>query len=233
MTECNNMIRFFDILFSLIGILVLCPLLVPISILILFTGEHKIFYKQLRVSKNREYFGLLKFATMLEDSPNLEGGDITSGNDPRVLPVGKSLRKTKINELPQLINIVLGDISIVGPRPLTPRNFEYYDDETQDAIAKINPGLTGIGSIVFRDEESIIHNSSKSLEECYKEDITPYKGELEKWFSLNQSLNLYFSLILLTAWVVFFPKSGIVWKVFPSLPSPPDKLKRQLEFPVV
>ena len=212
------------------GLLVLCPLLVPISILLLLTGEHKIFYKQLRVSKNRGNFGLLKFATMLEDSPNLDGGDITSGNDPRVLPVGKFLRKTKINELPQLLNIFHGDISIVGPRPLTPRNFEYYDDETQDAIAKIKPGLTGIGSIVFRDEESIIHNSSKSPEECYKEDITPYKGELEKWFSQNQSLFLYFSLIFLTAWIVFFPKSGIVWKVFPKIPKPPEELKSLLNF---
>ena len=225
------MIRFFDILFSLTGVLVLCPLLIPISILLLLTGEHKIFYKQLRVSKNRRNFGLLKFATMLEDSPNLEGGDITSGNDPRVLPVGKFLRKTKINELPQLINILFGDISIVGPRPLTPRNFDYYEKGTQDAIAKIKPGLTGVGSIVFRDEESIINNSSKSPEECYKEDITPYKGELEKWFSQNQSLYLYFSLIFLTAWVVFFPKSGIIWKVFSSLPTPPDKIQKLLNFP--
>ena len=225
------MTRFFDILFSLAGMLVLCPLLFPISILLLLTGEHKIFYKQLRVSKSRRNFGLLKFATMLEDSPNLEGGDITSGNDPRVLPVGKFLRKTKINELPQLINILLGDISIVGPRPLTPRNFEYYDVKTQETIGRIKPGLTGIGSIVFRDEESIIHNSAKSPEECYREDITPYKGELEKWFSQNQSLYLYFSLILLTAWVVFFPKSGIVWKVFSSLPTPPDKIQKLLNFP--
>ena len=224
------MIRF-DILFSLTGMLILCPLLIPLSILLLLTGEHKIFYKQLRVSKNRRNFGLLKFATMLEDSPNLEGGDITSGNDPRVLPVGKFLRKTKINELPQLINILFGDISIVGPRPLTPRNFGYYDKETQDAIAKIKTGLTGVGSIVFRDEESIINNSSKSPEECYKEDITPYKGELEKWFSQNQSLYLYFSLIFLTAWVVIFPKSKIVWKLSSSLPTPPDKIKKLLNFP--
>jgi len=225
------MTRFFDILFSLTGLLVLCPLLIPISILLLLTGEHKIFYKQLRVSKNRRNFGLLKFATMLEDSPNLAGGDITSGNDPRVLPVGKLLRKTKINELPQLINILFGDISIVGPRPLTPRNFDYYDKGTQDAIAKIKPGLTGVGSIVFRDEESIIHNSSKPPEKCYKEDITPYKGELEKWFSQNQTLYLYFLLIFLTAWVVFSPKSGIVWKVFSSLPTPPVKIQKLLNFP--
>ena len=229
-SECDFMIRLSDIIFSLFGILILCPLLIPISILLLLTGEHKIFYKQLRIGKYRKNFELYKFATMLEDSPNLEGGDITSGNDPRVLPVGKFLRKTKINELPQLLNIFLGDISIVGPRPLTPRNFEYYDKETQDAINKIKPGLTGVGSIVFRDEESIIHNSSQSPEECYKEDITPYKGELEKWFSQNQSLYLYFSLIFLTAWVVFFPKSGIVWKVFPRIPSPPDSLKEVLNY---
>jgi lipopolysaccharide/colanic/teichoic acid biosynthesis glycosyltransferase len=102
--------------------------------------------------------------------------------------------------------------------------------ETQDAIAKIKPGLTGVGSIIFRNEESIINNSSKPPEECYKEDITPYKGELEKWFSQNQSLYLYFLLIFITAWVVFFPKSGIVWKVFSSLPTPPDKIQKLLNF---
>ena len=121
------MIRFFDIVFSLLGILFLGPLLIPISILLLFTGEHKVFYKQNRVGKCGKIFGLLKFATMLENSPNLPGGDITSGNDPRVLPLGKFLRKTKLNELPQLVNIILGDISLVGPRPLTPNNFSFYD----------------------------------------------------------------------------------------------------------
>jgi len=204
--------------------LFLCPLLLPISLLLLLTGENKIFYKQLRVGKCQKTFVLFKFATMLENSPNLEGGDITSGDDSRVLPVGKLLRKTKINELPQLINILFGDISFVGPRPLTPRNFEYYDPKTQETIGLIKPGLTGIGSIIFRDEESIILNSSKSPEICYKEYIAPYKGELEKWFLQNQSLFLYFSLIFLTAWVVFFPQSNIIWKVFPSIPAPPASL---------
>jgi len=219
------MIRFFDILFSTLALVVFSPLFLLLALILWLTGEGKVFYKQDRVGKDGKAFGLLKFASMLENSPNLPGGDITSGNDPRVLPIGRILRKTKINELPQLINVVLGDVSIVGPRPLTPRNFKYYNSKTQETIVKIKPGLTGIGSIVFRDEESIIHNSSKSPEVCYKEDISPFKGELEKWFSQNQSLYLYFSLIFLTAWVVFFPKSGIVWKVFSSLPLPPEKFK--------
>lgn len=225
MVGCNIMTRLCDAFLSFVVILILLPLLVPISILLLCTGEGKAFYRQERVGREKKPFKLLKFATMLENSPNLPGGDITYGNDPRVLPVGKFLRKTKINELPQLLNIFLGDISIVGPRPLTPKNFYYYDNETQDAISKIKPGLTGVGSIVFRDEESIISNSSKSPEACYKEDITPYKGELEKWFYKNQSLHLYFSLIFLTGWVVFFPKSRIVWNVFSSLPTPPENIR--------
>jgi len=227
------MTRLFDLTVSFPTLVVLIPFVAPLVLLLSLTGEGKIFFRQERIGKGKKRFNLLKFATMLENSPNLPGGDITSGNDPRVLPVGKFLRKTKINELPQLLNIFLGDISIVGPRPLTPRNFDYYDSETQDAISKIKPGLTGVGSIVFRDEESIIRNSSKSPEACYKEDITPYKGELEKWFYKNQSLYLYFSLIFLTGWVVFFPKSRIVWNVFSSLPAPPEKIKKQFNFPYV
>jgi len=218
------MIRFFDIVFSLLGILFLGPLLIPISILLLFTGEHKVFYKQNRVGKCGKIFGLLKFATMLENSPNLPGGDITSGNDPRVLPLGKFLRKTKLNELPQLVNIILGDISLVGPRPLTPNNFSFYDKKTQEIINKVNPGLTGIGSIVFRDEESIIQNSHKNPVDCYKEDISPYKGKLESWFIEKQSPAIYFILIFLTANSVLFPSSKLVWKIFKDLPLPSTDL---------
>ena len=161
---------------------------------------------------------------MLEDSPSLPGGDITSGNDPRVLPVGKLLRKTKINEIPQLFNILLGDISIVGPRPLTHKNFSFYDNEIQCSIKKLKPGLTGIGSIVFRDEEAILAKSPKKTIECYKEDISPYKGELEKWFDKNQSVLMYFILIFLTVNSIFFPSSKLAFKMFKDLPRPNNDL---------
>tara|TARA_B110000305_G_C19455387_1_gene650595 strand:- start:1993 stop:2664 length:672 start_codon:yes stop_codon:yes gene_type:complete len=218
------MTRILDLFLSSVAIIILSPLLLPVTFLLLCTGEHKIFYSQQRVGSEGVLFNLLKFATMLENSPYLPGGDITSGNDPRVLPLGKFLRKTKINELPQIINIFLGDISFVGPRPLTPRNFSFYDDQTQDTIKKLKPGLTGVGSIVFRDEESILHNSQKEPLDCYKEDISPYKGELEKWFSKKQSIFVYFMLIFLTMNSIVFPKSNLVWKIFKDLPLPRNNL---------
>lgn len=218
------MVRFFDLFFSSTAIILLSPLLLPMAFLLLCTGEHKIFYRQKRVGLNGVSFNLLKFATMLENSPNLPGGDITSGNDPRVLPLGKFLRKTKLNELPQLVNIILGDISLVGPRPLTPNNFSFYDKKTQEIIKKVKPGLTGIGSIVFRDEESIIKNSHKNPVDCYKEDISPYKGRLESWFIEKKSLAIYFIIIFLTANSVLFPTSKLVWKIFKDLPYPSNDL---------
>ena len=224
------MTRLFDVILSLVALLILLPLLAPISILLLCTGEGKVFYRQERVGREKKSFNLLKFATMLEDSPNLPGGDVTSGNDPRVLPIGRILRKTKINELPQLINILRGEMSIVGPRPLTPKNFAFYSQKVQETISKVKPGLSGIGSIVFRDEESIISNSERSPIDCYQEEISPYKGKLEEWFFKNQSLALYFLLIFLTLWVVFFPRISLIWKVFSSLPTPPQQLMKHLDY---
>ena len=152
----------------------------------------------------------------------MEGGDITGGNDPRVLPLGHMLRKTKINELPQLWNLFVGDISLVGPRPLTPKTFAYYSSEIRAALLEVMPGLTGIGSIVFRDEESIIVASSKSTIDCYKEDIVPYKGELERWYSEHRSLLVDLKLIFLTAWVIITPRSRLVHYFFPDLPENPS-----------
>ncbi len=220
------MIRFLDFVFSMIILTFILPFLVPTIFLLLFTGEGKVFYKQDRVGRDGKIFGLFKFATMLEDSPNLPGGDITSGNDPRVLPLGNFLRKTKINELPQLFNIILGHISFVGPRPLTPGNFQFYNQETQDIIKDLKPGLTGIGSIIFRDEEVILKKSKKSTLDCYREDISPYKGKLEIWFSKKQTLLNYFILLLLTFNAVLFPTSRLAWKVLKDLPKPPRELEK-------
>ena len=210
--------RTFDLISSGILTIILSPLLIPLAIILKLTGEGKIFYIQQRVGQGGKNFGLLKFATMLENSPNMSGGDVTMGNDPRVLPVGRFLRKTKINELPQLLNIVLGDISVVGPRPLTPRTFGFYPKDIQKEIKDLKPGLTGIGSIVLRDEESILAKSPKPHLQCYEEDIAPYKGKLEVWYKQNKSFALDLTLIFLTIWVIFFPKSTLYEKWFKDLP---------------
>ena len=224
------MTRLFDLILCSVAFILLIPLLAPLALLLSRTGEGKVFYKQERIGRDKKKFNLLKFATMLEDSPNLPGGDITSGNDPRVLPVGKFLRKTKINELPQLINILVGELSVIGPRPLTPKNFEMYNTDVQEMISKVRPGLSGIGSIIFRDEEAIIALSPKSSNNCYQEDISPYKGQLECWFINNKSFLLYLALILITVWVVVFPKSKMIWRIFPKLPSPPKNLAESLNY---
>jgi lipopolysaccharide/colanic/teichoic acid biosynthesis glycosyltransferase len=147
------MLRVLDFIFSAFALFVLTPFLLPVGILLRFTGEGKVFYAQTRIGLNGKTFRLLKFATMLENSPNIGAGAITVTNDSRVLPVGRFLRKTKINELPQILNILLGDMSIVGPRPLMSKQFGFYDDAAQKRIASVRPGLTGVGSVIFRDEE--------------------------------------------------------------------------------
>ena len=216
--------RLLDILFSGVALLILAPLLVPIMILLRFTGEGEIFYVQQRIGRGGKTFGLLKFATMLKNSPNIGTGTVTLKNDPRVLPMGGFLRKTKINELPQLINILKGDMSIVGPRPQTQRCFDAFPKASQIEIMKVRPGLSGIGSIFFRDEEDLMH-AARDPNRFYDEVIMPYKGALEEWYVQHASLSTYLLVIFVTAWVVIFPKSRIAWAVFSGLPVPPRELE--------
>ena len=210
--------RFFDIVFSLIVLVILLPLFIPIIIILLLTGEHEVFYRQDRVGYRNRIFGIWKFATMVKNSPNIGSKDLTMRNDPRVTPVGRFLRKSKINELPQMINILTGDMSFVGPRPLMKSGFDRYSDEMKSKVYNVKPGLTGIGSIVFRDEELIITKSNLSPEECYRTVILPYKGALEVWYQQNQNFYSDFMLLFLTAWYIVFPNSKLVYKVFSSLP---------------
>ena len=219
--------RVADVVLSGIAILILSPLLVPIMIALKCTGEHDIFYGQKRIGCGNGYFKIWKFATMLRNSPNMAGGLHTTDKDPRILPMGGFLRKTKINELPQLFNIFLGDMSIVGPRPLVDKTFNPYPDSVKARIYSVRPGLTGIGSVVFRGEEQLLSGVAKrgeSMDEFYANVIAPYKGALEMWYLDHFGLWTDCWLIFLTAWVVVFPKSGIVRKVFRDLPEAPREM---------
>ena len=210
--------RLIDIILSSIVIVLLSPILILIIIILKLTGEGEVFYLQERVGYKTKSFMIYKFATMVKNSPNIGTGDVTLRNDPRVTKVGKYLRESKLNELPQLFNIFIGDISVVGPRPLMRAGFNRYSLNFQNSIYNVKPGLTGIGSIVFRDEEKILTDSKLTPHECYEKIILPHKGDLEIWYQNNCSLFLDFQLIFLTAWIIFFPQSKIYEKIFNDLP---------------
>lgn len=219
--------RLFDILASSVAILVLAPLLLPVMVILKLTGEHYIFYRQERVGKDGKSFGLFKFATMLKNSPNMGTGDITTRNDPRVLPFGRLLRKTKINELPQIINVLKGDMSLIGPRPLTPRNFSYYSETAQEAIRRLQPGLSGVGSIVYRNEEALIADSGMDPHEFYLKHISPHKGVLEIWYGQHRHFGLDLKLIGLTVLVILKPNLDVT-RYLKHLPPRPDKPHAEL-----
>lgn len=211
--------RLLDIIISVITLIILTPLFLPIAIILRLSAEGYIFYYQERIGLNQKRFNIIKFATMLKDSPNLGTGSITMKGDWRVTKPGRFLRKTKINELPQVINILKGDISIVGPRPLVTKTFSAYSDYIQSKIYNVKPGLTGIGSIVFRDEETLISNAkNEDPHEFYMRVIAPYKGELEMWYQDHKSFLLDLQLIFFTAWVIIFPESRLYEKVYTDLP---------------
>ena len=211
--------RSLDIVVSFVALVILLPFFIPIIIVLKFTAEGEVFYFQERIGINNSKFQIFKFATMLKNSINMGSGSITLQNDFRVTFVGKFLRKTKINELPQIINILKGDMSLVGPRPLVTKTFSAYNDDVQSNIYKVIPGITGIGSILFRDEEAIISAvSDEDPFEFYKRIIAPYKGEVEMWYQKNASFYLDIQLILMTAWVILFPKTTLYEKWFSNLP---------------
>lgn len=217
--------RLFDIILSMVVLLLFLPFGLVIAAVLRFTGEGEIFFAQNRVGMDLHVFKMYKFATMLRDSPNLGSGDITVDNDSRVLPFGRLLRRTKLNEVPQILNVLFGTMSIVGPRPLTPKNFGYYSSESQEIIAQMKPGLTGIGSIVFRDEERIIGASEKTYEQSYKEEIAPYKAQLESWYYSHKGFVTDVLIVLITAWVVLRPDSTVYLRIWNHLPTLPKSLQ--------
>lgn len=217
--------RLVDILLSILALTILLPLFIPIIIILLLTGEHEVFYLQTRIGKKNSKFKIWKFTTMVKNSANMGTGSLTLRDDPRVLPIGKFLRKTKINELPQFINVLIGNMSMVGARPQMEVDFLKFPGHVQKSIYDTPPGITGVGSIIFRDEERWISEAEGDKHEFYKNHIAPYKGEVEMWYQQNISLYTDLMLIFLTVWVILAPESDVIYKVFKGLPEKPEELK--------
>ena len=213
----NFLKRLLDITISLIAITFFLPIMIPIILILRITGEGEIFFFQKRIGFKNKTFKIFKFATMIKNSPNLGTRSLTLSDDPRVLPFGKFLRKSKLNELPQIFNVLNGSMSIVGPRPQMKEDFLVYPENVQKLIYNSKPGITGIGSIVFRDEEKIISNKTNPRK-YYKDIIAVKKGNLELWYLDNISLFIDLKLIFVTAWVIFFPKSKLHEFFFKDLP---------------
>ncbi|MGE5293724.1 MAG: sugar transferase [Solirubrobacterales bacterium] len=216
--------RALDILLSVLALVILSPLLIVVAVILRCTGEGHVFYWQPRVGHQGRVFHLCKFVTMVKDSPNLPGGVLTAKNDPRILPFGRILRAAKINEIPQFWNVLRGDMSLIGPRPQVPAHFEIFPEHVKREIIKVRPGLSGIGSVVFRNEEFILAVCNTDQKDFYANDIAPYKGELEVWYVQHRSMAIDLLLILLTVHVVLFPGTLCCLKLLKDLPKPHSSL---------
>ena len=221
--------RLLDFLLALLAILILLPFLAPILVLLRFTGDGEVFYYQKRKGRHGKDFFLIKLSTMDKDSVNGGMGSITVRDDPRIKFMGHTLRRSKLNELPQVVNILLGDLSVVGPRPLVEGTTGYnaYSNDLKSKIFSNRPGLTGIGSIVFRDEEAIL-SSVDNPHDFYVRELAPYKADLELWYFENKSLKVDIGIIICTAISIMLPKSLIHEYIFSGIPEVPEKLKEYM-----
>ncbi len=221
------MIRFFDIFLSFSALAILFPFFLILIIILKFTGEGEIFYLQKRIGLQRKKFNLYKFATMNKNSPDHGHGNITVKNDPRILPLGKFLRDTKVNELPQLLNIFIGDMSIIGPRPLVEDGFNSYPIDLSLKMEKIKPGISGLASLILRNEEEVLSKTS-SPKDFHSNVLVPYKAEVEIWYDKRKNFKNYLLLILLTLVIVIFPRTKILRFFFKNIPPPPSELNKYL-----
>ena len=194
------LIRFFDIIFSVFGLIILFPFFLILSVFILVDSKGGVFFLQQRVGKGGKDFRLLKFRTMYPDSE--KHGQITVGDhDDRITRPGKFLRKYKLDELPQLINVLSGEMSLVGPRPEVRKYVDLYSEE-QKKVLRVKPGITDFASIEYADESELLSRSSDPLK-TYVEEIMPAKLRLNMGYINDPSLKNYFRIIFLTIGKLF------------------------------
>lgn len=187
--------RGFDVLASLAGLVLLSPVLAVVALAIKLTSPGPVFFRQERVGRGFRRFEILKFRTMVPDAPKL-GGQLTAGEDPRITRVGRLLRKIKLDELPQLINVLKGDMSFVGPRPEVPRYVEIFRDDYRELLT-VRPGITDLASLKYRDESEVLGRSSDP-ETTYVEQVLPEKIALGKQYLRRSSLWFDVGLIFKT-----------------------------------
>ena len=188
------MTRFFDILFSCLGLICLSPILLIIYILIKTESKGPGLYAQKRIGKDGKPFKLLKFRTMREGSD--KGNQITIGEDERITKIGRHLRKYKLDELPQLVNVIKGEMSLVGPRPEVEKYVRLYTPE-QRVVLSVLPGITDYASIQYSNENEIL-GKAKDPHKMYVEEIMPKKIEYNMKYIKDPSLSQYFKIIFLT-----------------------------------
>ncbi|HEY5592495.1 MAG TPA: sugar transferase [Paludibacter sp.] len=193
------MIRLFDIILSLMGVLLLFPLFIIIYILIIIESKGGGFYKQVRVGKDGIDFKLVKFRSMRVGSDK-KGLITIGGNDPRMTKMGYFIRSFKLDELPQLFNIIKGEMSLVGPRPEVPKYVALYNSD-QMKVLSVRPGITDYASIEYMDE-NVILGKAANPERAYVEEIMPHKIRLNMKYINNQSVMEYFKIIFLTFWKI-------------------------------
>ena len=186
--------RIFDTILSLFGLIILLPFMLIIAIFIKLDSKGPVFFKQVRVTKNGREFKIFKYRTMRVGSDKYS--QITVGKDNRITKVGAFLRKYKLDEIPQLINVLIGDMSLVGPRPEVPKYVALYTDE-QKEILKVRAGITDYASIEFSDENDLLA-SEEEPEKAYIEKIMPKKIELNKKYLSEISILTDIKIILLT-----------------------------------
>jgi lipopolysaccharide/colanic/teichoic acid biosynthesis glycosyltransferase len=200
--------RVFDFIMAFIGLVLISPLFLIVSLINKIVAK-EVFFIQERIGKNSKPFNMIKFATMVKDA-HIVGSTITYSDDPRVTRIGAFLRSTKINELPQLINVLKGDMSFVGPRPLPAKELEIYDPEIAKKIYSIKPGITGFGSLYFFNEEKLLPKDMKVAEDCFRNLIIPRKSELELWYVENRNFLFDLKVIIATLSLVIVPSDFVL-----------------------
>ena len=191
--------RIFDILLSIISIIILSPFFIIIGLIVGLTSRGGIFYRQIRVGKDEKCFKIIKFRTMVTNADK-EGLSITVGKDRRITGAGKLLRKIRLDEMPQLFNILIGQMSFVGPRPEVPRYVELYNEE-QKKVLKVRPGLTDYAAICFKNENELLAKSSDPEKE-YIENIMPEKLKYNAGYIEDMSILTDLRILVLTVWAV-------------------------------